>query len=167
MLFTDKYYDMSKMFSLTLFANIITFIIFIPLYILFAGSIDELFFILAFHIMFCVFLTFCLIEFTSNPNYSAVHMIGASIGMIAALLIFAAIYKFIDINVGRSAQVMIALPPVLIYISLPFWHGIWEKIYYRFYTAGTNFFYIPSLNEVLVDEEQDGETEVDDINVEV
>lgn len=166
-LFTGKYYDMGKMFALTLFANIITFIIFIPMYVLFAGSIDELFFILAFHIMFSVYLAFCLIEYSTNPNYAAVHMLGATIGMIVAILIFATIYKIIDINVGRSAQIMIALPPVLVYLSLPFWHGIWEKIYYRFYAMGNNFFYIPSLSEVLVDEELNDDAEVDDITVEV
>jgi len=166
-IFTDKYYDMGKMFSLTLFANIITFVIFIPMYVLFAGSIDELFFILAFHIMFTVFLSFCLIEFSTNPNYSAVHMLWSAIGLVIWLLIFAAVYKIIDINVGRSAQILIALPPVLVYLSLPFWHGIWEKIYYRFYMMWNNFFYIPSLTEVLVDEEINDDAEVDDINVEL
>jgi len=56
---------------------------------------------------------------------------------------------------------MIALPSVLAYFFLPLCHGIWEKIYYKFYSMGNNFFYIPSLSEVLVDEEEDDTIEVD------
>jgi hypothetical protein len=75
LIFTEKYYDMSKMFSLTLFANIIVFMFFIGLYLLFANMIEPLFFVLAFHIIFTVFLSIALIEISTNPNYAAVHLL--------------------------------------------------------------------------------------------
>lgn len=76
------------------------------------------------------------------------------------MLIFAVAYKIIDVNEGSSVNVLLSLPPVLAYCFIPFWHGIREKIYWKFYEAGNNFFYIPSLNEVLVDEQ-----DVDDVEV--
>lgn len=161
LIFTEKYYDMGKMFSLTLFANIVVFIFFIGLYLLFADMIEPLFFVLAFHIIFTVFLSIALIEISTNPNYAAVHLIGASIGLVIAVLVFAIAYKIIDINEGRSVNILLSLPPVLAYCFLPFWHGLREKIYWKFYEAGNNFFYIPSLNEVLVDEQEVDEVEVE------
>jgi hypothetical protein len=160
LIFTEKYYDMSKMFSLTLFANIIVFIFFIGLYLLFADMIEPLFFVLAFHIIFTVFLSITLIEISTNPNYAAVHLLWAAIGLVLAVLIFAVAYKIIDINQGRSVNILLSLPPVLAYCFIPFWHGLREKIYRKFYEAGNNFFYIPSLNEVLVDEQEVDEVEV-------
>jgi hypothetical protein len=74
-IYTDKYYDMAKMFSLTLLINVILFILFIGLYLIFAGSIDELFFVLAFHITFTIFVIYSAIEMSTNPNYAAVHLI--------------------------------------------------------------------------------------------
>ena len=160
LIFTEKYYDMTKMFSLTLFANIIVFVFFIGLYLLFGAAIEQLFFVLAFHIIFTVFLSLSLIEISTNPNYAAVHLIGTAIGLVIAILLFAVGYKIIDINEGRSVNILLSLPPVLAYCFIPFRHGIWEKIYRKFYEAGNNFFYIPSLNEVLVDQQEVDEVEV-------
>lgn len=161
-IFTEKYYDMSKMFSLTLFANIIIFLFFIGLYLLFAWNVEVLFFVLAFHIIFTVFCSISLIEFSTNPNYSAVHMLGTTIWLVLAIVVFALWYKIIDLNEWWSAiKIFLSLPSVLAYCFIPFWHGLREKIYFKFYESGNNFFYIPSLNEVLVDEEDAAEVEVD------
>lgn len=161
LIFTEKYYDMSKMFALTLFANIVVFIFFIGLYLLFAGGIEQLFFVLAFHIIFTVFLSIALIEMSTNPNYAAVHLVGVAIGLVIAVVLFAIAYKVIDVNEGRSVNLLLSLPPVLAYCSLPFWHGVREKLYFKFYESGNNFFYIPSLSEVLVDEEETSEVDVE------
>jgi hypothetical protein len=37
---------------------------------------------------------------------------------------------------------------------------VFEKIYYKLYEVGNDFLYVPSISEVLVDEE-----EVDEVNV--
>lgn len=66
---------MSKMISLILFANIILFIVFIGLYIIFSSSVTTLFFVLAAHIIFTVFVSYTLVEISTNPNYAAVHLI--------------------------------------------------------------------------------------------
>lgn len=161
LIYTDKYYDMSKMFSLVLFSNAILFFVFLGLYGLFAGNVTQLFFVLALHIFFTVFLSYSLMEISTNPNYSAVHLLGAALGLTIAIIIFAIAYKVIDMNEGSSINILLALPPVLAYLSLPFRHTLREKIYYRFYSMGYNFFYIPSLSEVLVDEEEVDDVEVD------
>jgi hypothetical protein len=162
LIFTEKYYDMNKMFSLTLFANIIIFLFFIGLYLLFAWNVEALFFVLAFHIIFTVFCSISLIEFSTNPNYSAVHMLWTAIWLVCAIVIFAIWYKIIDLNEWWSAiKIFLSLPPVLAYCLIPFWHGLREKIYFKFYESGNNFFYIPSLNEVMVDEQEADEVEVD------
>lgn len=158
LLYTDKYYDMGKMFSLTLFINIILFVLFIPLYGLFSGSPNELFFVLAFHIIFAVFVSYTAMEMSTNPNYSAVHLIGTTLAMTLALLMFGAAYKAIDVNQGSMVRILLALPPILAYFCLPLFHTSWEKVYYKFYSMGNNFFYIPSLNEVMVDATDDEES---------
>lgn len=164
LIYTDKYYDMWKMFSLVLFANIIMFILFLWLYVLFASGINQLFFVLAFHIMFTVFLSFTLIEMSTNPNYSAVHLLWAALWLIIWILLFGITYKVMDLTAWNSAHILLAIPPVLVYAMLPFWHWLREKIYYKFYSNWSNFFYIPSLQEVLVDEEEADDVEVD-INI--
>jgi len=161
LLYPDTYYDMGKMFSLTLTSNIILFFFFVPLYIIFATSIDELFIILAFHILFTVFVSYTAIQMTTNPNYSAVHLIGSAFGLTIALIGFGVLYKIIDVNEGNTANIMLAIPPVLAYACLPLFHGIWEKLYYKFYSSGNNFFYIPSLSEVTVNAADEDDVLVD------
>lgn len=161
MIYTDKYYDMGKMFSLTLLINVILFILFIPLYGLFAKDTNALFFVLAFHIIFAVFVSYTAMEISTNPNYAAVHLIGTAIGLAIAILFFGLGYSFVDFSKGSAVKILLSLPPVLAYFCLPLFHSIREKIYYKFYSMGNNFFYIPSLNEVLIDSEEDNEVEVD------
>lgn len=161
LLYSDKYYDMGKMFSLALTINIIIFILFIGLYLLFANSIDELFFVLAIHVFFTVFVSICAIEFSTNPNYAAVHLIWTAFGLTTSMLMFALFYKMIDINEGNLARILIALPPVLAYFFIPLCHDVREKLYYKFYSMWNNFFYVPSLAEVMVDEEDEDEVTVE------
>lgn len=134
LIYPEKYYDMAKMFALTLIINIILFVLFAGLYIIFATNMSELFFVLALHILFTVFVTFAAIEMSTNPNYSAVHLIGAAFGLTVAMIGFAIAYKIIDVNDGNNATIILALPPVLAYCFLPLMHGLREKIYYKFYS---------------------------------
>lgn len=161
LIYTEKYYDMSKMFSLVLFSNAMLFLFFLALYTLFAGDVTQLFFVLALHIFFTVFLSYSLMEISTNPNYTAVHLIGSAMWLTIAIILFAISYKIIDTNQGSAINILLSLPPVLAYVSLPFRHTLREKIYYRFYSMGYNFFYIPSLSEVLVDEEEVDGVDID------
>lgn len=165
LLYPETYYDMGKMFSLTLTTNLILFFFFVPLYIIFATSIDELFVILAVHILFTVFVSYAAIQMTTNPNYSAVHLIWAAFGLTMAFIGFGILYKIIDVNEGNTANIMLAIPPVLAYACLPLFHGLREKLYYKFYSSGNNFFYIPSLSEVSVNSADEEEVLVDGDNL--
>lgn len=159
-LYTDKYYDMSKMLSLILFANIILFVLFAGLYLVFASSITTLFFVLAAHIIFTVFICYTLVEISTNPNYAAVHLIWGAIGLSAAFFLLSLAYTRMDVSSWNTISYLLSLPPVLIFISLPFRHGLWEKIYAVMYDNWYNIFYIPSLSDVLVDEEENEEVTV-------
>lgn len=164
LLLSNKYYDFGKMFKIVLSTNIIIFFLFAPIYILFYNRIETLFVILAFHIMFSVFIASSWVEFITNPNYSTVHIVWTTIWLSLSILIFAIVYKSIDLNSWNSSVItlLLSLPSILAYTVIPFAHSIWEKVYYRFYEVWNNFFYIPSINEVMVDEEEDEES----INVE-
>lgn len=160
LIYTDKYYDMGKMFNITLLLNVLLFFFFVPLYIVFAANIDQLFLILATHIMLTIFLCYVGIEITTNPNYSASHLVGWAWGMLVAMFCFAVVYKIIDLEAGTMTNIFLALPPVLWYSLIPLFHTIWEKIYYKFYSMWNNFLYIPSLSEVMVDAEDDASVNV-------
>ncbi|MEI7477490.1 MAG: hypothetical protein WCJ81_03020 [bacterium] len=47
-----------------------------------------------------------------------------------------------------TGQYIILLSPVIGYICIPFFHAIWEKIYYKFYENGNDFLYLPTLQEI-------------------
>lgn len=75
---------------------------------------------------------------------------------------FAIFFKFLDTSGGgNQVSILLSLPPVVGYLFIPLFHTIWEKLYYKFYSLGNNFLYIPSLNEVMVDAEDDAEINVD------
>jgi hypothetical protein len=59
---------------------------------------------------------------------------------------------------------LMLFPSILWFSLTPLCLGIWQKIYYKFYEMGNNWFYIPSLVEVIAEQEA---TEVDnETNVE-
>ncbi len=159
-IFNDKYYDLSKMMSLWSIINVLLFFIIAPIYILFYNNIEVVFFVLAFHIFFSIFITYSITEFSTNPNYSGVHIIWTTIALSISFLIFSSIYKNINLISGSGTEFLLTIPCILAYTLTPLIHWLWEKLYYKFYEMGNNFLYIPSIDEVLVEE-----TEVDEINV--
>lgn len=162
LLFPGKYYDLGKMFSLTLINNIILFFIFTPLYIMFYNDVEKLFIILAFHVFFSVYVWYSWIEYISNPNYCGVYLIWWSFWFALTILVFTMVYKSMySYSVSKTAQILLSIPPLLWYTLIPLASNLWEKLYYKFYENWNNFLYIPSISEVLVDE-----TEEDEINVE-
>ncbi len=160
LIYTTKYYDMRKMFSLWLLINVLLFLFFLPLYIIFAGSVNQLFLILACHIIVTVFLVYTSMEITTNPNYSASHLVGTSRWLTVAMFFFAIAYKVIGISDGSKINFLLALPPILAYLFIPLCHTLREKVYYKFYTMWNNFLYIPSLTEVMIDAEENADISV-------
>lgn len=162
LIYGDKYYDMGKMFSIALLLNILLFIFFVPIYILYTTSPQSLFLILALQILITVFVCYVGMENTTNPNYSASNLVWWALGLCVSIFLFAIIYKLLGTD-GNSQQIyiLLAIPPVLGYMCIPFFQTVREKLYYKFYTMGNNFLYIPSLNEVMVDAEDNSEVNVD------
>lgn len=161
LLYSNTYYDMGKMFSLTLLINVMLFMMFIPLYIMFAWQANTLFFVLAFHVIFAVFVSYTAMECSTNPNYAAVHLIGTSLWMTLSLMLFGVIYRVSNLNMSNSVQILISVPPLLAYFFMPLFHNLWQMLYYKLYSMGNNFFYIPSLSEVMVDANEDDDIAVD------
>ncbi len=158
-----KYYDSSKMFALWLLADVFVFLIFFPVYLVYYSDLSSLYYVLAFHILFSVFVIHSMIEFTSNPNYSASHLIGTMIWFISAVTLYAFVDKLVqDMAPENKNYFLMLMPSILAYTLIPLWHGIWEVIYYKFYESGSNFFYLPSLSEVTMDASELETTEVDD-----
>jgi len=167
--YNKKYYNTSKMFWLLLLTNGILFFVLAPIYIIFAGEIEILFLILGFHVLFSVFVSASQIEFSTNPNYSASAFMGNILWFALAFLAYCLIYKMSGSSeIQQKIYLFMLLPPVLGYTLIPFWAGIREKIYYKFYELGNNGFYIPSVADV--DEEERQEADIsnneDDVNVE-
>jgi hypothetical protein len=162
-LFSNRYYDIGKMVSLALIINSFIFIFAAVLYLVFYNNVEILFFVLMFHIIFSVYITLLLYDTIANPNYSAVFLVGHSIGFFVVLFLIGLMFKFTNIsqNAGAVGYFLI-LPIVFAYFLIPLIEGIWEKLYYKLYEMGNNFLYIPSLEEILVDEE-----EVEEVNVDI
>jgi len=168
--FSKKYYDWSKVFWLLLLTNGLLFFILAPMYFVFASQIQNLFLVLWFHIIFSVFVSACQIEFSANPNYSWSSLMGNIIWFASSFLVYSLFYKSFTMSgwVENQTYLVMLLPPILAYTLIPFWAGVWEKIYYKLYEMGSNAFYIPSPNEI--EEENDPEQkaiqEESEINIE-
>lgn len=162
LIFSERYYDLSKMFSMTMITNVLLFFIFLPLYIIFFKNIENLFVILAFHILFSIFISHSNIEFITNPNYCWVALIWTGMWFCFTILIFAIIYNAINLNSWWAEKILLSLPPILGYSLIPLINSIWEQIYYKFYAMWNDFLYIPSISEILVNDEQ-----VDEVNVDL
>lgn len=156
-----KYYDLWKMIKLVVINNILLFIIFIFLYLLFSSEIKNLYYIVWFHIIFSVFITSTNQEILSNPNYAWVHLVWTSFWLIISFLVFWIIHKIYFSNVTNNLHYLILVPPMISFTLIPLCHWIWEKIYYAFYEMGNNFLYLPSINDILVDEDEVTDTNVD------
>lgn len=157
--YSNKYYDLGKTFSVSLLTNIFLFFLVVPLYMLFYQNISTLFYILGFHIIFAIFVSYAQGEFVTNPNYSASHLLGSMIGSAISMVVFVIVAKSLQWN-----QNMLLIPSILGYMLIPFFHSLWEKIYYKFYENGNNFLFLPSLSEVIAT--QDEWTTNEDITVE-
>ena len=64
--YSKDYYDLGSMLRSVMIVNVILFLFFAPIYLLFASNLDSLFFVIAFHIVFSVFLCMCQMEILVN-----------------------------------------------------------------------------------------------------
>jgi len=161
-LWPDDYYDIKLMTSWILVSNLLVFVIFIVFYIYawsILSNINYLFVVYGFHLFFSLYVSFVIIDILKNPNYSPVYVIWNSFGFIFSLLVFFMIYAWYSSSWQKITNVLF-YPPILSFSLIPVFASLWEKLYYKFYEMGNDFLYVPSLSEVMVDEE-----EVDEVNV--
>jgi len=161
----EDYYDMKIMSSSILTINLLLLIPFLILYAFVWTIIEDiiiLFIIYWFHLFFAIYVSFLSMDIVKNPNYSAVYVVGNSFGFIIAILIFFIIYSIYNTKTWSDQKNILFFPPILAFSIIPFISTLFEKLYYKFYEMWNDILYIPSLTEVMVDEE-----ELDDVNVDI
>ena len=163
--FSKRYYNLGKMFWLIFTSSLILFIFFFLIYVLFK-DMRSLYTILWFQIIFELFISVNLIDFLSQPNYSASSLMGNTLWCVLSVIIHLAIVSSItEFNI-----LFIVLSAVLAYTMTIFGAGIWDAIYYKFYEWWSNPFYLPSLNELREErqkEESKKEREEEEVNVDM
>jgi hypothetical protein len=132
--YSKKYYNSSKTFGFLLLTNAILLVVLAPIYIVFAKQVETLFLILGFHIMFSSFVSANQMDFLSNPNYSGSALIGNVFGFAMAFLVYSIIYKSAKVSsVSNQTYFFMLFPSIISFTLIPFFAGLWEKIYYKFY----------------------------------
>ena len=168
MLYSKFYYDSGRMLKLVTLANVMIFIAVTPIYLLFMNDMTSLFFVSALHVFFSIFISYCMMSFATNPNYSGSYLIGNMAGFVGSLLLYAvATSQAGGVALDQKLYILMLAPSVLSFSVIPLVSGMRNLVYYKFYEMGTNFFYIPSISDVLADqsEVQDSANVQEDSNV--
>ena len=163
--FSKRYYNFSKMFGLIFVASLLVFPLFIIIsalyHFVFKVWIDPLYFILKIQIIFSLFISLNLVDFLSQPNYSASSLMWNTIWTALALVVA----LFISWGI-----VLVTVSAITTYMFAILWAWIWDAIYYKFYEWWNNPFYLPSMNE-LREERQKEEVkkakDKEEVNVEI
>jgi len=159
----EDYYDVKLMSSSILAVNLLLLLPFLFMYF-FVGAIVQdikiLFLVFGFHLFFSVYVSLTVIDLVKNPNYSPVYVIGNSIGFIWSVLIFLIVFFAFSNTSWEVEKNVLFFVPLLAFSLIPFFSTLFEKIYYKFYEMGNDFLYVPSISEVLVDEEENDEVNV-------
>ena len=153
------------MFGLIFVSSIMILPLFIIIFALYRfvnkANMEMLYFILKFQIIFSLFISINLIDFLSQPNYSASSLMWNTLW--CALAIVVALFIKWD-------NILITLSAVTTYACTVFWAAVWDAIYYKFYEWWNNPFYLPSLNELREErkkEEAKKVKEEEDVNVDM
>jgi len=159
----EDYYDIKLISSVILSINLLLLFPFLLLYF-FSGTILQdikmIFIVFAFHIFFATYVSIMAMDIVKQPNYSLVYIVWNSIGFILASLIFFVIFNLSSSIIDQVEKNVLFFPSILSFSIIPFIGTLFEKAYYKLYEAGNDFLYVPSISEVLIDEE-----EIDEINV--
>lgn len=166
--FSKRYYNFGKMFWLIFASSLIIFIFFFLIYLLFS-EMASLYTVLWFQIIFWLYISLNLIDFLSQPNYSASSMMGNTLWCVLSVVTFLGIIK--TIGWASSGIILpIIISSVIPYAVMILWSGIWDGIYYKFYEWWNNPFYLPSLNELREErqkEESEKAKDEEEVNVEI
>jgi len=166
--YSKKYYNTSKMLWFILLSNTIILFVLAPLYLIFSKQIEVLFLILGFHVLFSVFISSNQIDFISNPNYAWSALMWNTLWFAVAMLAYGIIHKIANISaIQQQVYLLMGLPSILWFMIIPFCASIREKIYYKFYEMWNNAFYIPSISEIVKDEDDESESKNEEIHVDM
>ena len=163
LMFGSNYYDFTKMFGFSVLSNGTLVLLFLPIYLMMSDLLETLLFVFAFHVMFSFFISFLLIELTTNPSYSASSVIWSVLGFVVTIIVYVWIYTITesDINGTSTLYLYILSPFLLSYTLIPLCHGIWTEIYYSIYMWWSNPLFISQLADVTQTQEEVDEVTVD------
>ena len=162
--FSRRYYSFGKMAGLIFASLIICLLFFIP-YFIYMNNMATLYIILWFQIIFELFIAKNLMDFLSQPNYSASSLMWNTLWMVSAIVL-----HMLIINIFGSEVIPVIGSSLLAYVVIAVGSWIWDAVYYKFYEWGNNPFYLPSLNELREErrkEEVKKAKEEEDVNVDV
>ena len=128
-------------------------------------NMATLYIILWFQIIFELFIAKNLIDFLSQPNYSASSLMWNTLWVVLAVVV-----HMVIVSGGVENVVPIIASSVVAYVMIAVWSWLWDAIYYKFYQWWSNPFYLPSLNELREErrkEEIKKAKENEDINVDM
>ena len=174
--FSKRYYNFGKMFWLIFVSSLFIFLFFFAIYALcgslFNKNITLLYTILWFQIIFELFISINLIDFLSQPNYSASSLIGNTLWFVLSVVIHLLMIRLMKGKDGQFHQDLrcILWSAVLAYTMTVLGAWIWDAIYYKFYEWWNNPFYLPSLNELREErkkEEAKKKEEDEEVNVDM
>ena len=120
-----------------------------------------------FQIIFELFIAKNLMDFLSQPNYSASSLMWNTLWAVLAVVVHLAIVSTMWNNVNI---LLIIASAMVSYIMITIWSWIWDAIYYKFYEWWNNPFYLPSLNELREErrkEEVKKAKQEEDVNVDM
>ena len=166
--FSNKYYNFWKMFGLIFASSLIIFIFFLPPYFLYK-DIHSLYTLMWFQIILELFISKNLIDFMSQPNYSASSLMWNTLWAVLAVVLHLLIISLSDTDINHFLLYIIA-SAIVTYIIVVIWSWVWDAIYYKFYEWWNNPFYLPSLNELREErrkEEVKKKLEEEEINIDV
>ncbi|USN56483.1 MAG: hypothetical protein H6766_05575 [Candidatus Peribacteria bacterium] len=168
MLYGDEYYDFGSMFRYTVMTNIVIFIFLIPVYLVFMSDLGSLFFVMALHVALAVYVGSMQLEMMVNPHYSISASIGATLGLVWAMLIYGVIIAAVSRSpVQDNLHRYIIWPPILMYGLIPLGIGVRRAIYTRMYESGSDSLYLASPSELAQAATAQDAAQEDDINVEM
>ena len=174
--FSKRYYNFGKMFWLIFVSSLFIFIFFFAIYALCASLFNNnavlLYSILGFQIIFELFISINLIDFLSQPNYSASSLMGNMLWCVLSIILHLLIISLLKGNDGVfQLKIWLILASAMVaYTMTVFWSSLWDAIYYKFYEWWNNPFYLPSLNELREErqkEEVKRKEEEEEVNVDV
>jgi hypothetical protein len=162
--FSKRYYSFGKMAGLIFASLIICLLFFVPYFLY--QDMTALYAMLWFQIIFELFIAKNLIDFLSQPNYSASSLMWNTLWVVLAILVHIVIISQVSIE----NVIPVIASSLIAYVMVAVGSWIWDAIYYKFYEWWNNPFYLPSLNELREErrkEEAKKIKEDEDVNVDM